>query len=711
MTLYATISWSAHGSDIAIARRQTQLVELIVSKMQINVAHEQESATVWDDAVEAVRNGGDEEWLDTNLGRWMNTYFGHDGAFVLSPDGKLIYGFLSNQTDPVSAHKLVEPVAFPLVLKLQARLAAGDSYGVTDRVLSIGESKLAAVGGRPAIISVKPIISDTGDIKQDPGTEALHVAVRYLDSDFLETVAKEYLFNQLRFSWSATNGDGRLYAPLTTASGQFHGYFSWIPFQPGAGLVKTTTPVLCAAALVLLAVISGLAQLIARRSSRLKETQVHLTHMAHHDALTGLPNRSSFNACLEDVLGKADTAKNTAVLYMDLDRFKQVNDTLGHPIGDKLLIAVAGRLLETCGPDTPVTRLGGDEFTIIVQDTAIEEVERLSSKLIAAVRRPFEIDGQPILIGLSIGVASVQGSKATGSELTRMADIALYHAKSAGRNRYAIFGAHMDEMMQSKRELEADLRLAVGNSELSVHYQPIYAAKDGRMTGVEALLRWKHLQKGSISPDVFIPLAEDLGLIERLGVFVLEEACTAALAWKHLEVAVNASAVELRSDVYALRVLPTLNRIGFDPQRLEIEITESALLDDSGCCERNIEHLRSAGVRFALDDFGTGFSSFGRLQRLNVDRIKIDRCFVSGFGHASGSEAIVKAMIGLAQAKGLQTTAEGIETIEQSDELRRLGCDQLQGYLMSIPVSLERLTQLIAEVGLAQIKKARVTNC
>jgi EAL domain-containing protein (putative c-di-GMP-specific phosphodiesterase class I) len=268
----------------------------------------------------------------------------------------------------------------------------------------------------------------------------------------------------------------------------------------------------------------------------------------------------------------------------------------------------------------------------------------------------------------------------------------------------------MEELLQTRRELERDLRHALeARDQLDVHYQPVYSAADGKMTGVEALLRWRHPERGMIAPDVFIPIAEATGLIDRLGQFVLAQACTSAMNWGDLEVAINASALELKSETYAMRVLSQLERLGFDPKRLEIEITETALVDDSAQCERNVNALRSVGVRFALDDFGTGFSSLGRLQRLQVDRIKIDRCFVSRIGQPDGNEAIVQAIISLAHANGLRTTAEGVETDEQSKALCRMGCDEFQGFLLSAPVPGHALPELIS-VDKRHTRRARAAT-
>lgn len=703
LALYATLRWSSHQSDLVSSTRQKQLVDFIVSRLQANISHDQESSTVWDDAVNAVQNGINTEWLDNNLGKWMHTYFGHDGAFILNPKRELVYAFLANEQD-TSAYDTVKSASEPLALKLQTRLVAGDTTGVNEKVLNIGESDFTLIAGRPAIVSVKPIVSDTGDITIPSGGEFLHVAVRYLDSDFLTQLAEDYQFDDMQFSRDESVDDGRSYAEIRSTSGDVVGYFTWRPFQPGSAVVDSTTPMLAGVGTSLLAIIALLGAVIWKRSVHLSESQAQLAHLAHNDVLTGLPNRATFAKRLAEMLTDSRRSQTNAVLYLDLDRFKEVNDTLGHPVGDQLIIQVASRLQDIAGTDTLVARLGGDEFTAAIRNASQQEIEQLCNRFITAIRQPFAINGQPILIGLSIGVALGNGHEIDAMELTRKADIALYHAKAAGRNRFAIFGAHMDEMVRSKRDLERDLRDALKSpDQIEVHYQPVFAAADHKLKGVEALVRWRHPIKGVISPEVFIPVAEDTRLIEPLGEKVLKEACAAAVKWEGLEIAVNASAIELRSESYSTRVISILARAGLDPKRLEIEITESSLADDSGNCERNINALRSIGVRFALDDFGTGFSSFGRLQGLHVDRIKIDKCFVGGFGKPGGNEEIVKAMIDLAHAKGLATTAEGIETEEQNRLLMEMGCDDLQGYLLSKPIPSAKVSEMI---GTALKKKA-----
>ncbi|KRB49258.1 diguanylate cyclase [Rhizobium sp. Root708] len=686
-TIYLTMFWATDRSDRAAIVRQDRLVELAVSKMQASIAHDQESATVWDDAVERV-TAHDRDWLDANLGRWMHSYFGHDQAFIVGPDDRLVYGFSIDQADETRAYVAVSGAAQELIGPLRKRLAANDTSGVTDHTLSIGEVDVFRISDRPAIVSVKPIMSDTGNIIQAAGREYLHVAVRYLDGDFATSLGQEYFFKDMRFAMSA--GDNPLLRsfPVSSKSGVVIGYFTWRPFRPGHMALRATEPILTVGCAIILCAATGLVFALQRRSRRLRESQSELLRLAHHDPLSGLPNRAAFTAMVSKTLANCDAT----ILFLDLDRFKQVNDTLGHAVGDRLICHVAQRLCATAKTALMVSRMGGDEFTMIVPGTDLAAIERLAESLIGAIRQPFDIDGQPIAIGLSIGIAFSADGSSDGIDVLRRADIALYQAKATGRNRFVIFGAQMDQMMKARRELEYDLRSALKDRcQIEVHYQPIFGAREGQLLGVEALARWRHPTKGFVQPDVFIQIAEEAGLITQLGEQVLTIALADAVSWPGLSLSVNASALELRDEDYGRRVGDIIDRFSFDPTQLEIEITESAILEDEAACRDNIEVLRGRGVQFALDDFGTGFSSFGRMQKLDVDRIKIDRCFVEGCGTVGSNEAIVQAMINLAHAQGMRATAEGIETDVQRNRLRELGCDALQGFLLSRPVGSDKI--------------------
>jgi diguanylate cyclase (GGDEF)-like protein len=692
--LFGTLQWAAAQTDVVAEARQRDLVRLIVSKMQASIAHDQESATVWDDAVRKT-DARDLQWLRSNLGDWMHTYFGHDAAIVLSADHSPIYEFIAPSDNALTPNDL--RIAYvPLADALQKRLAAGDGEGVTDRVLSIGESDLTHVGGRPAIVSVKPIVSDTGDIEQQPGEQNLHVAVRFLDQSFASEIGKDYQFSEMQFSNDAPTDAEHSFIPLRSRSGATIGYFAWRPFRPGASVLEATLPAVGLAAVAIFVAANLFGRAIWRRSARLASSREELQHLASRDPLTGLSNRAHFSTELAARLGAASQNQSHCVLFIDLDRFKAVNDTFGHPTGDKLISLVARRLNDIM-PPAIIGRVGGDEFTVLLQEADSQVAAAACAQIVQRLREPFEIDGAHIVIGASVGAAVAVG-RADPSELTRQADIALYHAKAAGRNTFAIFGGHMDKLLRRRRKLEHDLRLALETrSQMEVFYQPVYSAEHKGLSSMEALARWKHHEEGFIAPDIFIPIAEEIGLIHEIGALVLEDACSVMADLPSISMAINASALELCSDGYPLRVLSRLAKWNIDPKRLEIEITESLALGGEGHSDRNIAVLRNAGVRIAIDDFGTGYSTFSRVQNLVVDRIKIDKSFIDAV--QGESRPLIEAMINMARAKGLKTTAEGVETDEQSDALVVLGCDNLQGFLISRPLARAAVIDLYSVSG------------
>ncbi|WEX11672.1 bifunctional diguanylate cyclase/phosphodiesterase [Chelativorans sp. AA-79] len=691
--------WSSWEADSVARERQKRLAMVVISDLKTSIAYDQESVTVWDDSVRAVRQGDSAaDWLDHNLGSWMSTYFGHDAAYVVDPENEPIYAFSGGKAGADEDFRRLESTIVPLIAFLREEMRTGRNQEPAGRMLTPGAADLMVVSGHPAVVSVKPIVSDTGEIVQTPGEEYLHIAVRYLDDSLLEGLRHDYLFDGIRFAWQDDSGKGETGLPLLSDSGAVIGYFIWQPHRPGTTVLANLAPVLLGVMLLALLTISGLLFLVNQRSKRLAASEARMQYLALHDPLTALPNRSLLEERLEEALDALENTRDMlAVLYLDLDRFKQVNDSLGHPAGDHLIKEVARRLGKLTRHGDTVARIGGDEFVVLMPHRReAGEVDAFCERVIEAMRQPYHIDGNQVFASISLGVAVAPVDGIDRAELTRKADIALYHAKSSGRSRYARFGSEMDSMLKERREIERDLRVALARrNELAVHYQPLYTARDMQITGVEALLRWRHPQKGWVSPALFVPIAEETGLIEALGDFVLREACLAALAWPDLTIAVNVSAIELRNPAFAGKVADALAEHGLEPGRLELEVTETALTDHIGECEGNVRALREMGVRIALDDFGTGFSSLGRLHQLKVDRIKIDRSFVSGFGKSSGDEAIIQAIVDLAHANGLRTTAEGVETSEQGDYLKTIGCDELQGFLLSRAVPPEEIDGLL----------------
>ena len=417
------------------------------------------------------------------------------------------------------------------------------------------------------------------------------------------------------------------------------------------------------------------------------EAQAKISHMARHDALTGLPNRVLFHEQLEQGLRRAASNDQLAVLCLDLDHFKDINDSLGHPVGDALLKEVGRRLKATVGESDTVARLGGDEFVVVQIGRSEETASRsLAGRLVEVISAPYEIDDHQIVIGVSIGISLSPQDGGNSDELLKNADLALYRAKADGRGTYRFFETGMDARAQARRLLEMDLRAALQRNEFQVYYQPIRDVASDRVVAFEALLRWNHPQRGLIAPISFVPLAEETGLIVQLGEFVLQSACMDAVTWPDdVDVAVNLSPVQFKSPNLIASVTGALAASGLNARRLELEITESVLLQNSEATLTTLHELRGMGVRISLDDFGTGYSSLSYLRSFPFDKIKIDRSFVSELATREDSMAIIRAVTGLGRSLGIVTTAEGVENDAQLELLRREGCTQAQGYLFSKP--------------------------
>jgi diguanylate cyclase (GGDEF)-like protein len=427
-----------------------------------------------------------------------------------------------------------------------------------------------------------------------------------------------------------------------------------------------------------------------------RRAEKQIAHMARHDALTDLPNRVLLSERLADALAELGRDRRLAVLYLDLDHFKGVNDSLGHQIGDELLKTVAARLRSCVREVDTVARVGGDEFAII--RTGIEqpnEAAMLARRICEAVREPCDLHGHAVIVETSIGVALAPGDGTDPDELMKNADMALYRAKADGRGTYRFFEPAMDARMKTRRTLELALRMALANGEFELHYQPLVNLDDRRITCCEALIRWRHPERGLIQPVEFIPIAEEIGLIVPLGEWVLRQACADAMQWPaDIKVAVNLSPIQVMNQNLVAVIVGALAAAGLPASRLEVEITESVLMQNSEATLATLHRLRELGVKISMDDFGTGYSSLSYLRSFPFDKIKIDRSFISGLATGDDSVAIVLAISGLARHLGIATTAEGVETKQQLQQVKALGCSEMQGFLFSPPRRIEEVTQM-----------------
>jgi diguanylate cyclase (GGDEF)-like protein len=422
-----------------------------------------------------------------------------------------------------------------------------------------------------------------------------------------------------------------------------------------------------------------------------------ITFMARHDALTQLPNRVLLAERIEHAIAQVGRGAGFSILCLDLDNFKQVNDTLGHPVGDELLCAVADRLGACVREVDTVARLGGDEFAIIQADTQRpEDAERLARRIVECIAEPYEFDGQRVVIGCSVGISLSPSDGTSGEKLLKNADVALYRAKSEGRGIWRFFETEMDESLQKRRALELDLREALNRKEFELFYQPLYDVDLDKICGFEALLRWRHPTHGLVSPEQFISVAEEIGIIIPLGEWVLQQACQEAALWPDdLKVAVNVSSVQFRSPRLLEAFSSALAKSKLSPGRLELEITESVLLTNNGETTETLHKLRALGLRIALDDFGTGYSSLSYLRSFPFDKLKIDQSFVRDLTDAEGSKVIVRAIVSLGKSLGMRTTAEGVQNIAQLNYVAAEGCNEVQGYFFSKPIPASEIPSII----------------
>ena len=430
---------------------------------------------------------------------------------------------------------------------------------------------------------------------------------------------------------------------------------------------------------------------------RVEERERTIAHLAFNDTLTGLPNRTMFNRHLDQCLRDLRDHHGMLALHcLDLDHFKTVNDTMGHPAGDALLVATAGRIAEAARGHF-VARLGGDEFVVVQTSfTGPNCFDQLARRLLEAIGDPLEIEGQQIVPSTSIGIAIGPIDGTTSGELLKNADLALYRAKEGGRSTFAFFEETLNQRAKDRRRIDRDLRIALETGQFELHYQPVFDLRSGAITSFEALLRWNHPTRGQISPAVFIPIAEDTGLIVPIGAWVIREACRQAALWpEQVRVAINISPVQFHRPGLRELVIQAYTASNLDPRRLEMEITESIFLKGYDPALRLLHSLRALGVRIALDDFGTGYSSLSYLQSFPYDRLKFDRVFIQSLLTRPGAVSVVQAITDLASALGMETTAEGVEEEGQLRELRNRGCSSAQGFLLARPMNAEAVNALL----------------
>ncbi|MDP3674770.1 MAG: EAL domain-containing protein [Novosphingobium sp.] len=630
--------------------------------------------SVWDDAASKLLVTFDRAWAKINIADYLHDQYHFEMVFITDAQGRAIFASIDGNV--VEA----DPVEF-----------LGRGYrNAADLMMMTRSSPIEPIVGvsvsprGPLLFGISKIRSHTPGSTPLPAIERFLVTTKLIDGKVLNGLTKAATNPSLALQ--PTQGNGVGIWKLRTFDGQSAGFLTWTPLKPGDRLRQRTLPWLITFGLAIFAIAAGVLIQARRASAQLRASETKALYLASRDSLTGLPNRRAFT---DELLRLSRSDESYTLLYMDLDGFKDVNDTFGHGVGDKLLCRTGERLQRHIPPQGFLARLGGDEFALTLDGTfSSDRIGMVAARLVAAVGEPHELGGEPIVIGVSIGIASSQNDDY--EDVIRHADVAMYASKARGRDGWSFYDSAMETGRSERKQLEIDLRHAITAGEITVVYQPIVSARDNAMVSVEALARWSHPTKGAISPDVFIPIAEESGLIVELGRFILDTACAAARDWP-VGLAVNLSPAQFWDRTLVDDVCAALKRHGFPPERLEFEITETYLLRRPELAEEIISRLRKLQIRIALDDFGTGYASIGYLRRFELDLVKIDRSLVENLSFDRNAIDVLTAIMSLCRALNLPILAEGVETKAQAAILTAAGCSFMQGWYYGHPVSAEEM--------------------
>jgi diguanylate cyclase (GGDEF)-like protein len=683
----AALSSAQRADDVALDNER-QLFARALTNQGERVLRDISAVATSEAAYRRIRVSFDSDWVQISVGLRLQTFFDHDIVFVTDPSNHFLYASLGRRSVDPNWFNSVQSEVRPVLDVMRGGADPGDAVAIDATGLGAHRAaRLQSFLGRPAIVAAVAVANSNEAAAEVEANAPVILSVKFIDDEMLGEIASRLRLNNLHNVADRAADPSDHVFDLADKQGRSLARFAWTPKQPGAEILGSVTPFISIAlgGFVLLA---GLVlRLMRKTAATIAAGETRLRHLALHDPLCGLPNRIFFSERLEAMIDNVKHgAPPAAIFYIDLDHFKDVNDTLGHPIGDELIRSVTQRLTQTLRGDDLVARLGGDEFAVISSagyDQAT--LETIGTRIIASLCAPYSINNQTIVIGASIGIAVINQHIGAVSDVMRHADMALYRAKNEGRNRACIYDTAMDDNLLKRKLVENDLRATIEKGELRVAYQPIVNNSGETVVGVEALCRWTHPERGEIPPSEFIPIAEHSGLIISLGEWVLRQACLDGKAWPDITISVNVSPLQFRRADFVDVVERILQETDFDATRLELEVTESTLLGNVDTAELAMFRLKALGVRLALDDFGTGYSSLLYLRRFPFDKLKIDRSFVHSIERAADAAAIVHAVVSLGRGLGMKVTAEGVETAEQQLFLRAAGVHMMQGYRFGRP--------------------------
>ena len=705
------MAFSANKSDQTANNRNVNAIKSAVENIIQRMPQEQQSVFVGNEAYEKIVLSFDPRWTHTNIGRQLNAVHGHDMVAIISATGRPIYMMENGKKRAVSQFESYRQGVDGLVMgvqRLYRRHLINDRNGATTgaKIGAYGKvnqfvHKIHAfdainLNGKVAFASVMAVSPTTGPKVVDLRSVATVISIKFLNAKVLSDIAASAVVQNLYVkppsaAASAAAESGNY--TIRNRNGRVSGILHWDAEQPGTDLVIQAMPMI---ALVIFTMI-GLTIIILKTARdaaiAMQARESKARHDALHDPLTGLPNRNCFIRQVSTAIqnGKRDKSR-IGCARMDLNDFKEINDTHGHLAGDRLIIEVGNRLGAVIGPDAFLARSGGDEYAILQLNVSdVSAMHAVCAEINKAMSKPFVIGDNRLVLSGNIGFAVAPDHAGSAEELVRRADMALHHAKKNKNIAIVRYSKSLEDRISERQALIHDLRYALAEEQLNLVYQPLIDADSLQTVGVEALLRWHHPKLGNIPPTVFIPLAEEFGLIDEIGRWVVATACRESRQWSDLPVAVNISPLHLCQPDFREQMEKITHAAGFENNRLTIEVTESALIEYGDKAGRILDSLRAVGMRIALDDFGTGYSSLSYLEQFSFDKIKIDRSFLRNLETSQRAAAIIHAIVGLADALNMTIVAEGVENEAQCRFLQATGCHQLQGFLFSKPVLAEQI--------------------
>ncbi|MFT0861054.1 putative bifunctional diguanylate cyclase/phosphodiesterase [Ancylobacter sp. G4_0304] len=689
---------AAERIDAAARVRGTELVRNSLERRAVSLQRDLASFAHWDESVLRTAYYLDTEWVHRNFGRWLHDTQQHDRSYIVVESG-VAYASIDGDLVPPDVATFDEHAIMPVVEKVRASYldrvsrvermaeAAPQDLGNLQPVF---ESGYVRVEGRPALVGAISITPDYGRVVSPDHMTPIAVTVLFLDEGFLRDLLGELQIVKPAISDQPPPADFEAVAIPFASANAVPAWLSWQPENPGGSLIRALLPALLGTAVLLLSSAAIVLWYARRATQDLAHSEALATHLAYVDPLCGLANRAMLMRELDSRIMELENGERLAVFFLDLDGFKDINDTLGHHVGDMLLMEIGTRLQTLPFPDGVASRFGGDQFVVLVPvGPGPQAVAEAGAVIIDTVRQPMSIAGQTMVVGGTIGATLVPDHSREATQLIRLADIALYRAKTEARGTMIVFEPQMESELLRRRDIELELQRALVENELTVYYQPQFSVDGESVIGFEALVRWIHPVKGLISPAEFVPIAERTGLVTELDMMVLRRGCEQARGWGETRLAVNLSPVDFRAPDLAGAVAAILAETGFPAERLEIEITENLLFENQPEAFAALSALRHMGVRIALDDFGSGYSSLGYLRRFRVDTIKIDRSFTQNIAHTDDAAAIIDCVVRLARALAITVTAEGVETREQLRYLQSVGCHHVQGFLLAGPMPVE----------------------